>query len=85
MSMMFESDSVWNGIWYHSQIIQTSIRICRAIIFYLSQHPAFPKSVREGDLLFWTLSLIRAMQQRTWGEGNRVLLQLVCVLEQSDG
>ena len=61
------------------QIIQTSTRICRALVFYFSQRPSFPPDVREGDLLLWVLSLLRALQQRTWGDGSRVLLQLVRV------
>ena len=32
---------------------------------------------RKAQLLLWTHSLLRALQQRTWGEGARVLLQLV--------
>lgn len=78
MSMMFESDSVSPlFLSLYSQIIQTSTRICRAIVFYFSQRPSFPPSIREGDLLLWVLSLLRALQQRTWGDGNRALLQLV--------
>ena len=32
---------------------------------------------RKAQLLLWTHRLLRALQQRTWGEGARVLLQLV--------
>lgn len=31
----------------------------------------------KAQLLLWTHRLLRALQQRTWGEGARVLLQLV--------
>ena len=34
-------------------------------------------SRRKAQLLLWTHRLLRALQQRTWGEGARVLLQLV--------
>lgn len=77
MSMMFESDSVPLLLLPSPQIIQTSTRICRALVFYFSQRPSFPPDVREGDLLLWVLSLLRALQRRTWGDGSRALLQLV--------
>ena len=32
---------------------------------------------RKAQLLLWTHRLLRALQQCTWGEGERVLLQLV--------
>ena len=31
----------------------------------------------KARLLLWTHRLLRALQQRTWGDGERVLLQLV--------
>lgn len=79
--MMFESDSVpFFFLSPSPQIIQTSTRICRALVFYFSQRPSFPPDVREGDLLLWVLSLLRALQQRTWGDGSRALLQLVLLI-----
>ena len=32
---------------------------------------------RKAQLLLWTHRRLRALQKRTWGEGARVLLQLV--------
>ena len=73
--------------------MQTAVRICKATLFYLEQNadtayrpnPRFltPESTdatpitNKPQLLLWTHTLLRALQQRTWGEGERALLQLV--------
>ena len=76
-------------------MLQTAIRICKAILFYLSHNQSTtfrpcqqfseqsletetPQSITNTALLLlWTHQLVRALTQKTWGDGPNVLLQLV--------
>lgn len=89
MSLILECDSVTMINSYH-KIIQTYTRICKGVLFYLSQNQE--SHYRTGDemkpiinkplLLYWTHIILRALLKRTWGEDNRELIQLVhfCLL-----